>query len=480
MAWGTSASPAAAAVPAAPPSMTANNAIFLILFGMFLMATLLPVLVATLFRLAVLVAAVLLTAAATNPSDHSFALWISQQNEPADLVPDASVGVSKWFSAMYQTAKALVRNEPLIWRFHNALVFSVVHVPSRERYAFGIFGTWRWADESGDYVKALCRAPWVVKISRRGTMSGIEKYLVNGSGSGSGSTSGDDGSLRRRRVAESTGFQAGFNEAETESHRQIRAKALHCKVRKDWKNAAELFLEAARAASSLATRANYELEAAWCTLEEVVTYSSEESELVRKIRAVCDDLASAGYFDEAARGLSELALRLKRRFPTDCKTTALAKEVAELYVQAKNIAEAGGSVYSAADNGLRAAHVYADASLWSLAEGCFEAIGDIRRGNTQYDVANEAYGNAVLCRLGQLDIAGAEVMLNRFTEHMGETHRPSDMDFFLSSLLKACNKWSPQILETASKRYDSSHRLAPWQCKCLDNLAEKMSNADLR
>ncbi|KUF86491.1 hypothetical protein AM587_10004445 [Phytophthora nicotianae] len=445
----------------------------LAVFGMFLMATLLPVLVATLFRFVALVTVILLAAAVTNPSDHSFALWISQQTEPSDLVPDTSLGVSKWFSAMYQTAKSLVRNEPLTWRFHNALVFSVVHVPSRERYAFGIFGTWRWADESGDYIKALCRAPWVLKISRGGTMSGIDKYLVNGSGSG---TESGSGSLRRRRVPESTGFK----EVETESHREIRAKALQCKVRKDWKKAAAFFLEAAKAASTVVIRGNYELEAAWCTLEEVDTYPAEQSELVKKIRAVCDELASAGYFDEAARGLSELALRLKRRFPADCKATALAKQVAELYVQAKNIAEAGGSVHSAAEYGLWAARAYAEASLWSLAEGCFEAVGDIRRGNGQYDLANEAYGNAVLCRLGQLDIAGAEEMLNRFTEHMGESHRSSDMDFFLSSLLKACNKWSPQILETASKRYDSSHRLAPWQRKCLANLEEKMNNADLR
>ncbi|KAJ8571560.1 hypothetical protein ON010_g5279 [Phytophthora cinnamomi] len=287
----------------------------------------------------------------------------------------------------------------------------------------------------------------------------MDKYVVTGAAA---TSERDDGALRRRKAA---GATAGFDvtEVETESHRQIRAKALQCKVRKDWKQAAALFLEAARATGALLLRANYELEAAWCTLEEVDTYPKTQGELVRSIRNACDELASAGYFDEASRGLSELALRLKRRFPADCKTAELAKEVAELYVQAKNVAEAGGSVHCASENGLWAARVYADARLWASAEGCFEAVGDIRRANTQYDLANEAYGNAVLCRLGQLDIAGAEHMLNRFTEHMGETHRPSDMDFFLSSLLKACSKWSPHILETASQRYDSSHRLAPWQ-----------------
>ncbi|CAH0488043.1 unnamed protein product [Peronospora farinosa] len=477
MAWGTSPSPPAAA-PAAPTPMTANNVIFLILFGMFLMATLLPILMATLFRLVILVSAVIVIAVATNPSDHSFALWTSQQNEPGDLVPDVSVGVSKWFSAVYQTAKALVCNEPLTWRFHNALVFSVVHVPCRERYAFGVFGTWRWADEAGDFIKALCRAPWVMKISRGGFMSSIENYTVKGS-----EIIGDssfDGVLRRRKATASTGSVTSYNEVKTESHRQIRAKAMQFKVRKDWKNAAVFFREAAKVAGALLTRANYELESAWCTLEEAETYPNEQSDLFQRIRSVCDELATAGYFDEAARGLSELALRLKRKFPVDCKKIEQAMEVAELYLQAKNVAEAGGSAHTAAENGLSAARLYTDAGLWSLAGTCFEAVGDIRRGHEQNELANEAYGNAVLCRFGQLDMAGAESMLNRFTEHMGDTHRSTDMDNFLFSILEACSKWSPQVLERAAKRYDSLHRLAPWQRTCLAKLQDKMNSADLR
>lgn len=441
---------------------------------MFLMATLLPVLLATLFRFIVLVALVFLAAAVTNPSDHSFALWISQQNEPSDLVPDASVGVSKWISAVYKTAKSLVCHEPLTWCNHNALVFSIVHVPSRERYAFGVFGTWRWADESVDYVKALCQSPWVIKISRGGVMSGIDRYCVD-----SGSLLGS-GSLRRRRGAESMGHQMDSTGFETQSHRQIRAKALQCKIRKDWKSAAALFLEAAKAASALVTQANYELEAAWCTLETMDTFSCDQNEVMQKIRLLCDTLASAGYFDEAARGLSELAFKIKRKFPTECKMTARAKEVAELYWLAKEMAESGGSLHSAAENGLWAASVYADAGLWALAEKCFEAVGEIRRGNGQNELANEAYGNAVLCRLGQLDFVGAEEMLNRFTEYMGENHRSSDMDLFLSSLLQACNKWSLQMIDKAIQHYDSKHRLAPWQRHCLTNLEEKLNDADLR
>uniref|UniRef100_M4B2A8 Uncharacterized protein n=1 Tax=Hyaloperonospora arabidopsidis (strain Emoy2) TaxID=559515 RepID=M4B2A8_HYAAE len=439
-------------------------------FGMFLMATLLPVLMDSLYRLLILVSAVLAIAAATNPSDHSFALWINQQNEPQDLMPDASsVGISKWFSAVYNTAKALVRNEPLTWRFYNALVFSVVHVPSRERWAFGLFGTWRWADEAGAYVTALCHSPWVMKIARGGTMSSIEEYVVRGSGVRLGSSAGrrDEDLLRRRKGAASSECSTGFvnDDVVTTSHQQIRAEAMHMKIRKDWKNAAVFFLEAAKVAGALLIRANYELEAAWCALEEAATYPNDQSDLVCTIRRLCDELASAGYFDEAARGLSELALRLKRKFPADCKTTELAKQVAALYVQAKNVAEAGGSVHNAAENGLWAAQVYADAGLWSFAEECFEAVGDIRRENEQYELANEMYSNAVLCRIGQLDMTGAENMLNRFTASIGDAHRSTDMDFFLSSVLKAYHKWSQYILEAAVERYGSSHRLAPWQVR---------------
>ncbi|KAL7694872.1 putative NSF attachment protein [Plasmopara halstedii] len=476
MAW-SSPLPADSAAQVATAPMTANNVIFLILFGMFLMATLLPVLVNTLFRFLTLVATAAVAAAVTNPSDQSFALWISQQNEQSDLMPDASLGVSKWISAVYNTAKSLVCNKPLTWRFHNALIFSVVYVPSKERYALGVFGSWRWADESTDFVKDLCQAAWVIKISRGGTKSGIDNYLVSGAGSGLILGSG---SLRRKRVGNSMEFQADFGEVTTQSHRKLREKALQCKLQKDWNNAATFFLQAAKAASEVVTQANYEFNAVWCNLESLDTYPVEQNEFLRKVRLICDTLASAGYFDEAAHGLCELALRLKQHFPTECKTTKRAKELAKLYVEASDIAEAGGNIHCAAENGLRAAGLYADACLWELAEKCFEAVGKSRLGNGQNELANEAYNNAVLCRLSQLDFVGAEDMLNRFTKHLGGNRRLNDMDMFLSSLLQACNEWSLTNFEKAFQRYVSAHQLALWQRQCLCNLKDKLEKADLR
>ncbi|TDH67009.1 hypothetical protein CCR75_000050 [Bremia lactucae] len=489
LAWGKSPPPEA---PVARAPMTANNVIFLIppqtssltcklhfyilliatstVFGMFLMATLLPVLVATLIRVMALTSILFLVAAVTNPSDQSFAQWVSQQNEPSDLVPDASIGMSKWISAVYKTAKALVQNDSLTWRFYNVLIFSVVYVPTRERYAFGVFGIWRWADEYGDVVKSLCQSPWVLKVSRGGILSSMDRYQVIESASDSANLH------RQRRDATPSGFQ----DVETASHRRIRAKALQCKVRKDWQQAAMLFADAAKVATALVIQASYELEAAWCSLEILDTFPSSQNGIFQTIRSVCDALASAGYFDEAARGVSELALRLKRKFPKDCKTVAKAKDVAELYVLAKDIAEAGGNGYSAAEYGLYAARVYADAGLWSLAETCFEAVGGIRRENGQNELANEAYGNAVLCHLSRLDFVSAEEKLHRYSKLLGEISCSSDMNLFLSSVLRACKNWSVQLLDEASERYDSKHRLAPWQRECIGNLKEKLSNADLR
>lgn len=181
--------------------------------------------------------------------------------------------------------------------------------------------------------------------------------------------------------------------------------------------------------------------------------------------ALMQELSSAGYFDEAARAVADLALRLKRRFPLDCQKEEFAKELGLLYVQAKNIAEAGGSMHSAVDHGLRAASIYADAKLWSLAEECYETVGDIQRVDGHTDSANESYGNAVLCRIGQTDMVGAEQLMAKFSEAMEERSRPSDMDILLASLVKSYDKWSPQILEAACKRYDAARRLLPWQVR---------------
>jgi tetratricopeptide (TPR) repeat protein len=468
--------------------------------GMFLMVAVLPALVTALVRGLVLLALVLLAAAATNPSDESFAYWISSQ-ENVRLGDKPSV--SQWFSAMYKTAMALVFNEKLTWKLYNAIIFSVVYVPTLERYAFGCFGSWRWADSNARLL-ALCQKPWVIKVSRGGIHSSVERYMQGRQPSpttGIGAFSSAAG-LRSRVVGSTplssplSGMVSGFQSDSDASlsDRDMRAKALHCKIRKDWKEANRFFREAAALAVSPLSRANYELEAAWCVLEESDRYPDKRSELVEMIQGICEvsvtqpqccwmssawmlmntlwcvclimqSLSSSGYFDDAARAVAELALRLKRRFPLDCQKEEFAKELGLLYVQAKNVAEAGGNMRTAADNGLRAANIYADAKLWALAEECFETVGDIQRADSHRDQANESYGNAVLCRIGQVDMVGAEQLMMKFALLMDEQHHPSDIDMLLSSLLKAYDKWSPQILEAACKRYDAARRLLPWQVR---------------
>lgn len=174
---------------------------------------------------------------------------------------------------------------------------------------------------------------------------------------------------------------------------------------------------------------------------------------------------TSGYFDEASRAFAELALRLKRKFPQDLHREAFARDLALLFVQAKNAAEAGGSVRGAVENGLRAAAVYVDVGLWALAEECFETAGEMARSlDSSSTQATEALGNAVLCRIGQLDVGGAEEML---AKHARQSSSASDMDVLLASVLKAYGKWSLQILDTACKRYDATRRLTTWQVRLL-------------
>lgn len=198
---------------------------------------------------------------------------------------------------------------------------------------------------------------------------------------------------------------------------------------------------------------------------------------------------------------------MKRKFPQDCHREDFAKDIALLFVQAKNIAEAGGSVRGAIENGLRAAAVYVEVGQWALAEECFETAGEMQLTDGNAASANEAFGNAVLCRIGQVDMVGAEEMMIKHACLLDGCLGPSDMDVLLSSVLKAYGKWSLQIFETVCKRYDSTRRLAPWQVRqlavdnilvegqgfylttlvnsspqtqCLNNLRDKMASTDLR
>lgn len=134
-------------------------------------------------------------------------------------------------------------------------------------------------------------------------------------------------------------------------------------------------------------------------------------------------------------------------------------------MQAKNIAEAGGSSRDAVENALRAAAVYVEVGLWALAEECFESAGEMQLRDGNSALAAEAFGNAVVCRIGQLDMVGAEEMAAKHARLTDNGFAPTDMDMLLASVLKAYGKWSLQILDTACKRYDSTRRLAPWQVR---------------
>lgn len=276
----------------------------LLVFGMFLVVSVLPVLIAAIVKLVVMLVVVALVAAATNPSDHSFACWIgSQENVRMKENPS----VSQWFSAVVKTAMSIVRNESLTWKAYNAIVFTVVFVPSIERYAFGSFGSWRWAD-TNSYVSEICRSAWVVKVSRGGVASSIERYLDHPAAPSSargypGSSS--SGVRRRQHPAVPTSAPSAFAEVlqaaglggtssardaidENLSDRELRTRAMQFKIKKEWKEAARYFLDAAGVALSILSKTKYRLEAAWCILEDSDKYPNKKAQLIKMVEEVCE------------------------------------------------------------------------------------------------------------------------------------------------------------------------------------------------
>ncbi|KAJ0410320.1 hypothetical protein P43SY_002652 [Pythium insidiosum] len=143
-------------------SPSASNTLFLIGFGMFLAMAFLPTFVNAVARLFGLLVVIAVAGAFTNPSDHSFAVWISSQDNVRvkNQRDGQPAGVKQWVSAVVKTAIAAVTNEKLMWTFHNVVVFSVVYVPTLNRYPT---------------LLELCKAPWIARF----TKGGVQSALVN-------------------------------------------------------------------------------------------------------------------------------------------------------------------------------------------------------------------------------------------------------------------------------------------------------------
>lgn len=175
------------------------------------------------------------------------------------------------------------------------------------------------------------------------------------------------------------------------------------------------------------------------------------------------ELSSGGFFNEAADSLAELASRLKLKFPKEYNREDTKLQLAKFYIRAKDIAEAGANNRRAAEYASRAAVLYADAAQWKLAEECFEAAGTLQRDDITPERSLESFNNAVLCRIGQMDLVGAEQLMLKHARADATSNRPSDLDALLTSVFKAYDKWSPQILKTAWRKHSVVHPLAPWQ-----------------
>jgi hypothetical protein len=295
---------------------------------MFLTIAVIPALLTALVRTALILCVLLVACVMTNPTDHSFACWISEQEDIDLRLKKEKPGVTQWLSAVVKTAIAMVTQEPLTWTFHNAVAFSVVYVPSLNRYAFGCLGNWWWADKNPSLLP-LCRAQWLVRFTRGGVPSGIEQYMEEDTAEQRRRMSnrvprrpagGQPDSVRQRHTPASglenaanafvssveeladtlqfpttgsgdSGATRRANDSSTatgSSDRAIRANAIKAKINKEWKEAAKLFMEASRVALSSLSRTNYVLEAAWCEVEQATAFPNSTSRLAKMVDDVCE------------------------------------------------------------------------------------------------------------------------------------------------------------------------------------------------
>ncbi|DBA03496.1 TPA: hypothetical protein N0F65_011397 [Lagenidium giganteum] len=452
-----------------------NNTLFLAVVCCFCIVYVLPVLVASLVRVAMAVSVVLLIAAATNPSDHAFAVWISQQE---NVRMTANPTVKQWFSAVVKTALAAICNEDLSWVNHNVLFFSVVYVPALERRAFGCFGGWCWADWHPQ-LKAFCEAPWIARFANGGAVSGVNRYLA-------GQAQTRAPSSRSARATTGTMFSAQQprSQASSVTDRELRGRAMQLKLKKEWSKAAAMFMEAANMASSVLSQCNHRLEAAWCELEDAKSFPQPTAHCSTLVMAVKDELVKGGFYDEAARALAEFALRLKRNFHKECRQERFARRVADVYMLACKTALQGDHRHSAIEHGLRAAELYSSVMMWNLAERAFQDVGNDQLELNNVDMAREALNCSVLCGIGHLDMVAAK---RKFEEHREvlrsfahSSRVGNDMDELLESIFGAYERWSLAALKAAVDKYERSRRLAPWQKLCIQAVQDKLSKVDLR
>ena len=165
---------------------------------------------------------------------------------------------------------------------------------------------------------------------------------------------------------------------------------------------------------------------------------------------------------QAAKVRNELASRISRKFPKVAKCALGARMIGGMLEEAAEAYERAANSSGACDCLNRAALVYANAELWDEAALAFESVGGSWLCASNSLLAKRAFANAALCKIGELDVLGAEQKWNACKATLSLAASDA-VDLLLRGVFAAYHKWSTSMLDRTVDGYEKSLVLAPWQ-----------------
>ncbi|KAH9102777.1 hypothetical protein LEN26_006812 [Aphanomyces euteiches] len=378
--------------------------------------------------------------AVTNPSDASFAEWISKHGASPTLDKSSAFG---WFRSIVGSL-TLPKDE---WIRYNAIVFTLVFVPATEQHAIGILGNWMWCDSS--YALSwFCRQYGSTIAS-----------LVHGE---------------------------KFSRTESESIASLelasKSKATQAEVQRQYATAADHYVDAAfhasQATKSNRLTANYKLMAARCLLQSMLNARQDTSAIHRRaeelFRASCEAHIDCATLSDTGQCLVELAKSYKvlDKHDESDEVDATLSHQSALFLEAMEVFEAGDHQKAALDAGLMAGSVYATHGIASTSSSRIQWLTTAARSYQVLSTrSKEAQLASICCYLALADVEGARQVASRpFDPH----------DILLNGIFEAYERWNAQHLEDAISAYEQREKvLEPWMKRALEEWKEVIERGDL-
>ncbi|OQR81635.1 hypothetical protein THRCLA_11544 [Thraustotheca clavata] len=402
-------------------------------------------------RLVILVVCLILCAVLTNPTDLSFAHWISIASN------GNRTGPSSWFKAIVDTM--LVSEEEVYsWQRYNLGVLTIVHVRAMERFAIGIFGVWIWAD-TNYVVASLCRAylPWIVSITHGGEASNTRIHLSTNSS------------------------------VVPVSEHQSRLKAVELHKAHQYAQAYEKYIEAAELTLNPIDQALYQLEGARCLAK---TLKKDKKAICAQIQQLfltsCEVLTGHGEFHIAGTAVVEVAGILQEWSLPEATQLSDADNVLEhiskLYLDALAILQAADTIVDrqlAFQSGMNAGHLYASHAIatenieyrsnwFNQAETIFRQLG-ISHIDINVSWSKQAFSCVIFSWIGRQDIIAAQTAYTELDE-ISMAHITS-IDYLFQQIFTAYEKWNVDLLVNAISAFEGSQKLDGWQVKLIEYLS---------